>query len=262
MTALQKRDTRLFARSRWRYAPPRTPLGSRVVRSIAAVWAIGAATGPARAADDATSAPTARPNDPREVVLAVGYGAIVLPGGFDSYSITDKRERATTLDALAIDVTRRVAWLEYGARFWRSGGSSDGRGASAHVLTRWTTQARLVPWRFRTIEPWMGAELGLALADDYAIWNKTENEPERRAVGGVRPGLVAGLEAGARVRVSTLLAFGLRGGPLFLGFDRAPSAIAPSAAEASYFVRPTDYGRRVWISLGLTAELTVPDGAM
>jgi hypothetical protein len=78
-------------------------------------------------------------------------------------------------------------------------------------------------------------------------------------VAGARPGLVAGLEAGGRWRLAPLIALGLRGGLLFLGFDRAGDPAAESPLAAKYFVQPTDYGRRVWLSMALTAELTVPD---
>jgi hypothetical protein len=195
----------------------------------------------------------------REVVLALGYGSIVAPGGIEVYRITDSAERVAALDGFSIDVTRRLPLFEFGARFWRMGGSSDGKGASAHVLTRISSEARFYPWRFGTVEPWLGTELGLALADDFALWNAVDKEPARRAVAGVRPGLVAGLEAGARFRLGSIIALGLHGGLLFLGFDRVRGPVADSPEAPKYFVRPTDYGSRLWLSVGLTAELTVPD---
>ena len=196
----------------------------------------------------------------REVVLALGYGSIVAPQGIAVHRTTGSAERVAAFDGLSVDVTRRLPHFEFGARFWRMGSASDGKGAHAHVLTRWTTEVRFYPWQFGTVEPWVGWEFGLALADDFALWNATDREPARRAVAGVRPGIVAGLEAGARLRLTSLLALGLRGGALFLGFDRAGGPVADSPAAPKYFVQPTDYGRRLWLSMALTAELTVPDG--
>jgi hypothetical protein len=33
----------------------------------------------------------------------------------------------------------------------------------------------------------------------------------------------------------------------------------PGDTKGAYFVRPTDYARRIWSSLALTVEITVPD---
>jgi hypothetical protein len=210
------------------------------------------------AADDASHTATSR-DARREVVLALGYGSIVAPRGIMVSRTTDTAERVAAFDGLSVDVTRRLPHFEFGARFWRMGGGSDGKGSQAHVLTRWTSEVRFYPWLFRTVEPWVGGELGLALADDFALWNATDKEPARRAVAGVRPGLVAGLEAGARLRLGPFIALGVRGGALFLGFDRAEGRVTDSPEAPKYFVQPIDYGRRVWLSIGLTAELTVPD---
>jgi hypothetical protein len=195
----------------------------------------------------------------REVVLALGYGSIVAPQSIEVYRSAESADRVAAFDGFSVDVTRRVSFFEYGARFWRLGGSSDGNGASAHVLTRWTTQARFYPWHLRTVEPWIGSELGLALAEDFATWNATDKEPAHQTVAGVRPGFVAGLETGARLHLASILAIGLRGGVLFLGFDSAGGPVADSPQSTKYAVQPTDYGRRVWLSVALTAELTVPD---
>ena len=203
--------------------------------------------------------PTVTPAERREVVIAVGYSSIVAPSGLDVYRITNTFERVKALDGFSVDVTRRWRGIEYGVRFWSMPGVSDGRGASAHSLTRFTTQGRFYPWQFHTVEPWIGAELGLALADDFAIWNKTEKEPAHRAVADVRPGIVAGLEVGARIRVASLLALGARGGLMYLGFEKAGGPVAESAQAAKFFVQPTDYGQKLWLSMALTAELTVPD---
>jgi hypothetical protein len=210
------------------------------------------------AADDASR--TANFADARrEVVLAVGYGSMVAPRGIVVSRTTDTAERVAAFDALSVEVTRRLPHFEFGARFWRMGGASDGKGAQAHVLTRWTTEARFYPWRYRTVEPWVGGEVGLALAEDFALWSATDKEPARQAVAGVRPGLVAGLEMGARLRLGPFIALGVRGGALLMGFDRAEGRVAESPEAPKYFVQPIDYGRRLWLSIGLTAELTVPD---
>ena len=218
-----------------------------------------AASRVALAADEGPPSAAVLANARREVVLALGYGSIVAPRGIVVAQSTETAERVAGFDGLSVDVTRRLSSFEYGARFWTMRGSSDGRGASAHTLTRLTTQARFYPWHLRTVEPWVGAELGLAIADDFAVWDQTTTEPAHRAVAGARPGLVAGLEAGGRWRLAPLIALGLRGGLLFLGFDRAGGPVAESPPTAKYFVQPTDYGRRVWLSMALTAELTVPD---
>ena len=183
--------------------------------------ALVAVPGVARAAGETVpSAPTSAETR-REVVLALGYGSIVAPRGIVVYRTTDTAERVAALDGLSLDIMRRFPLFEFGARFWRMDGSSDGKGASAHVLTRLSSEARFYPLGFGTVEPWVGVELGLALADDFALWSAVEKEPARRASAGVRPGLVAGLEAGGRLRLSSIIALGLRGGALFLGFDRA-----------------------------------------
>lgn len=198
------------------------------------------------------------PEARREVVIAVGYGSMIAPSGITVHRGAGTYEQVSALDGISIDVTRRLPQLEYGVRFFSMPGSSDGRGASAHALTRFETQARFYPWRFRTVEPWIGAEAGLALADDFATWDKTETEPAHRVVADVRPGFVAGLEVGARLHLTPLLALGARGGLLYLAIDRAgPYYESPSTSK--FFVQPTDYGDRLWLSLALTAELTVPD---
>jgi hypothetical protein len=227
-------------------------------RRAAAEVASGAATFAGAQADLSRSRETPAPAR-REVVLALGYGSLVVPRGIVVSRTTDSAERVAAIDGLSVDITRRLPQLELGARFWRMGGASDGKGAHAHVLTRWTTEARFYPWQFRTVEPWVGAELGLVLADDFALWDATGTQPARRAVAGVRPGLVAGLEAGARLHLGPLLALGLRGGILYLGFDRTGGKVADSPEAPKYFVQPTDYGRRLWLSMGIVAELTVPD---
>lgn len=221
--------------------------------------ALIAAPGTAHAADEAPSSVAAPADARREVVLALGYGSIVAPRGIVVHRATNAAERVAGFDGVSIDVTRRLPLFEVGARFWTMRDASDGKGASAHVLTRLTTEARFYPWHFRTVEPWVGGELGLALAEDFAVWDAMDKEPAHRAVAGVRPGIVAGLEAGGRLHLASFIALGLRAGALFLGFDRAGGPVADSPQTPKYFVQPTDYGRRLWLSMALTAELTVPD---
>jgi hypothetical protein len=234
----------------------------RASRAAALCCAIFFATPTGARADGETTHPVPPsalpPEARREVVIAVGYGSMIAPGGLTVHRITSTTERVSALDGIAIDVTRRLPQLEYGLRFWSMPASSDGRGKSAHALTRFETQARFYPWRFRTVEPWIGAEGGLALADDFAMWDKTETEAAHRVVADVRPGFVAGLEVGARFHLTPLLALGARGGLLYLGIERArPYFESPETSK--FFVQPTNYGERLWLSLAITAELTVPD---
>jgi hypothetical protein len=221
--------------------------------------ALAAGPGLAHAESDDPQSAKTRAEARREVVLALGYGSMVAPRSMAVYRSAGTAEQVAAFDGFSVDLTRRIPFFEYGARFWRMGDSSDGKGSSAHVLTRWTTEARVYPWRLRTIEPWIGWEFGFALADDFAVWNQSDKEQAHRVVAGVRPGLVAGLEAGARLHLASLVAVGLRGGLLFLGFDRAGGPVSESPQTPKYLVQPTDYGRRVWLSVALTAELTVPD---
>jgi hypothetical protein len=195
----------------------------------------------------------------REVVLAFGYGPIVTPRGIVVYTATDTAESEKALSGISVDLTRRVEHFSLGARFWHMGATSNGLGSSAHVLTRLSTQARYHPWTLRPLEPWVGVELGLALAEDFAVWAKTDKDPAHQTTTGVRPGFAGALEAGAQLRVGGPLAFGLRGGLLYMGFEPATQKVAESPAAAKYFVYPTDYGQRIWLSIALTAELAVSD---
>jgi hypothetical protein len=214
----------------------------------------------ARALDEAPVPPCLPSREARrEAVIALGYGSLILPRGLPMTTIAGNAEKVSAIGGLSIDVAQRISAFEYGARFFTTGGSSDGRGSSAHVLTRLVTEGRFYPWPFRTLEPWIGAELGLALADDFAIWNKTERESAHRAVGDVRPGFVAGLEAGARLHLTSLFALGARAGALYMAFDRAGGPVRESAETTTFFVQPADYGRNVWLTVALTAELTVAD---
>ena len=213
----------------------------------------------ARAAEEARPGTAAADMARREVVLALGYGSMIAPRGIEVSRTPENAERVGAFDGFSVDVTRRVPLFEVGARFWRTGGSSDGKGSAAHVLTRLTTEVRVYPWRLRTVEPWVGAELGLALADDFALWNPIDKEPAHRAVAGTRPGIAAGLEAGARLHLASLIALGLRGGLLYLGFDRVGGPVAESPQTAKFSVQPIDYRQRIWFSAALTIELTVPD---
>jgi hypothetical protein len=215
-------------------------------------------TAPAPVAVEAPLAPT-RAAARREVVLAFGYGPIIAPSGILVYTATDTAESTKAFAGISVDVTRRVEHFSLGARFWHMGATSDGYGSSAHVLTRISTQARYHPWISRTLEPWVGVELGLALAEDFATWVKTDKDAAHQTTTGVRPGFAGALEVGAQLRIGGPLAFGLRGGALYMGFESATEKVAESPTAAKYFVVPTDYGQRIWLSLALTAELAVSD---
>jgi len=195
----------------------------------------------------------------REVVLAFGYGPVIAPSGVVVYTEPDKAESTKAFAGISVDVTRRIEHFSLGARFWHMGATSNGLGSSAHALTRISTQARYHPWISRTLEPWVGVELGLALAEDFAVWAKTDAEPAHQTTTGVRPGFAGALEAGAQLRIGGPLALGLRGGVLYMGFESATGKVAESPSASKYFVVPTDYGQRLWLSIALTAELAVSD---
>jgi hypothetical protein len=154
---------------------------------------------------------------------------------------------------------RRFPSFEYGVLAWSTGGSSDGNGSFAHVLLRFSIEARWLPWGYGRFEPWLGAQLGIAAADDFAQWNATDTD-RAHSVSVARFGDTAGLDAGLRGRLGEFLALGLRGGLLYMNLPQVRSVTTePGDTKGNYFVRPTDYGRRVWYSLLVSAEVTVPD---
>jgi hypothetical protein len=197
----------------------------------------------------------------REVTLGFGYGAIVSPRAIRN----DADGRAPTYDSVftgwMLEVTsRRLANVELGLLAWSTGGSSDGRGSYAHVLLRLEAEARWLPWGFGRIEPWIGIELGLAAADDYAKWDATAKPERAHSASVARAGYTGGIGAGVRGRAGDLVAFGVRGGLLYLRLPRPGGVVSePGDSTGAYVVRPTDYGRRLWYSVMLSAEITVSD---
>jgi hypothetical protein len=195
----------------------------------------------------------------RETALALGYGAIWAMKPPVSYQNARSRDYLGVLTGLSLEVTTRpLAIFEYGLGAWSTGGSPDNGGTYLHEMSRFTAQGRFFPWGFGRVEPWIGAELGILVADDRAIWD--DPQTGRHSVASSRVGYVEGLIAGGRARLGDLVAAGLCGGLLFVGFTRAdPVVHEPGDAKGTYFIRPTDYGRRLWYSLMLSIELTVRD---
>jgi hypothetical protein len=233
-----------------------------VLALIAAPSTAFAAEGAPFSADDAAKSPAGdeRPAPRREVTLGLGYGSIVSPGGVRNDAKAGARMYETTFTGWTIEVTgRRFPMFEYGLTAWSTGGSSDGTGSYAHVLLRFAVEARWLPWGFGRVEPWIGAELGLAAADDYAKWEATEDE-RAHSVSEARIGDTAGAGVGVRGRLGDYFALGLRGGLLYMNFPKVRGPVTePGDTKGVYVVYPTDYGRRVWYSLMLSAEVTVPD---
>jgi hypothetical protein len=176
-----------------------------------------------------------------------------------TYAASDAPSTSSTLTGYGLEITRRsLPWFEYGFQAWSTGGSTDGRGSYAHVLSRVGGEVRFLPCGIARIEPWIGAELGLAVADDYVAWDQTQTGPH--AVWVPRVGYAEALAVGGRARISDMIAMGAQAGLLFLGFSRADRIERdPADAIGTYFLRPADYGRRLWYALTLSAELTVPD---
>jgi hypothetical protein len=201
-----------------------------------------------------------RPAPRREVTLGLGYGAIVSPRAFRNDADGRGPTYDSTMTGWMIEVTgRRFATFEYGLLAWSTGGSSDGRGSYAHVLLRIEAEARWLPWGFGRIEPWLGVELGVAAADDYVKWDSAVTGTGSHSASLARPGYIGGVGAGLRGRAGELVAFGLRGGLLYLGLARSGPVKEPGNTGNVYLVRPTDYGRHLWYSVMLSAEITVSD---
>jgi|SRR6266545_2988471 len=212
----------------------------------------------AERADPSVDAPMSPPR--RETGLSIGYAGIVPPRGFVSYARADAPEAPAIIMGTSLDVTRRFhALFEYGFVGWLTGGSSDGQGSYAHLLSRFGGQFRYFPWGFGRVEPWIGGELELALADDLVTWDPTATS-DFHTVSVARVGHAEGLAAGARVRLGDMFAFGARGGLLLLGFAKAnPKEVEPGDTTETYFIRPNNYGTRLWYSVSFSLELTVPD---
>jgi hypothetical protein len=239
-------------------------------------WLVGAAIGlasaPAFAEDlvggrsdspaaDEPGVPVVRPWPRREITLSLGYGSMSSAGSFVR---SDPGPKAPSYEAgfsgWTLEVTgRRFPHFEYGFLAWSKGDSSDGKGSFAHALLRLAVEARWLPWGYGWVEPWVGAQLGVVAADDYAKWDATEAEREH-SVSVARFGDAAALEAGLRGRLGEFFALGLRGGLLYMNLPQVRAVVTePGDAKGDYFVRPTDYSRRLWFSLLVSAEITVPD---
>ena len=103
-----------------------------------------------------------------------------------------------------------------------------------------------------------GAELGLVLADDFANWDATA-KTGAHAVSATRLGHLEGLTAGARLRLSDMIAVGARGGLLLVGFPKASVEHEEGDDTGTYVIHPTDYRTKLWYSVMLSAEITVTD---
>ena len=238
----------------------------RVVRTSLALL-LGLAPAFALAQSTEVALDSARPSEikpalrRREVTLGLGYGAIVSPRAIRNDASGGVPAYDSVFTGWMLEVTtRRLANVELGLFAWSTGGSSDGRGSYAHQLLRIEAEARWLPWGFGRIEPWIGIDLGLAAADDYAKWDATPKPERAHSASVARAGYTGGIGAGLRGRAGELVAFGLRGGLLYLRLPRPSGAVSePGDSTGVYVVRPTDYGRRLWYSVTLSAEITVPD---
>ncbi len=228
-----------------------------------AIWALAIALccGEVAAAERSDQTAEASSASRAETGLSVGYAGIVPPPSFVSYANANAREAPAIITGTSFEVTRRFhARFEYGFLAWLTGGTSDGKGSYAHLLSRFGGQFRYLPWGFGRLEPWIGAELELALADDIARWDPTDTTA-LHTVSLARAGHAEGLAAGARARIGELFAFGARGGLLVLGFANAAHRTEqePGDTTGTYFIRPADYKTKLWYSVAFTIELTVPD---
>jgi hypothetical protein len=166
---------------------------------------------------------------------------------------------SASMSGIGVEVTRRfLPTLECGILAWLAGASSDGKGTYAHGLTRFVGEARFVPWALARIEPWIGAEAGFMLADDFATWDATATASAHQ-VSSTRFGHVEGLSLGTRARLTRGIALDARGGLLLVGFPKATTEHEPGDTTGMYVVRPTDYRTRPWYSFMLSAEITVSD---
>jgi hypothetical protein len=195
---------------------------------------------------------------PRETSIALGYEIL---GAFKQPLIFPAARGAPVtgaLEGLRLQVSHRpFGFLQWGAFAWTTGGTDDGRGDYVHELSRFAGTVRFVPWGFTRFEPWLGAELGIAVADDRASWN--DPQTGKHAVSLSRVGWDEGVSAGLRVRLGELVALGGQGGVSFLGFTRPDAVVHEAGDTGRYFIRPADYGRRLWYSVGLTLELYARD---
>jgi hypothetical protein len=191
--------------------------------------------------------------------VGIGYAGITpfkMPVGYDAATTPLS---SATFTGYSLQVTRRFGpQLECGVITVLAGSSPDGRGTYAHGLSRFAGEIRWLPLGFGRVEPWIGADMGFALADDIATWDAT-SKTGPHSVSKTRLGYIEGLTAGARLRLSDWIAVGALGGLMLLGFPKADVEREPGDATGTYFLRPTDYRTRVWYSAMLSAEITVMD---
>jgi hypothetical protein len=227
-------------------------------------WLIGAAlalaSGAATAEERGPGVPDERPWPRREVTLGLGFGSLSASSSFvrSDAGIKSPYYESTFTGWMLEATSRRFPSFEFGMLAWSTGGASDGQGSFAHVLLRFAVEARYLPWGYGRFEPWIGAQLGIAVADDYAKWDA--GDAPAHSVSVSRFGDAAALELGARGRLAEYLAVNLRGGLLYMNLPQVRGiTVEPGDTKGNYFVRPTDYARRVWYSLLVSAEITVPD---
>ncbi len=198
----------------------------------------------------------------RETVLTLGYGSMQSASFVRSDGAAGVPSYESSFTGWMIEATsRRFPSFEYGLSAWSTGGSSDGRGSYAHVLLRFAVEARWLPWGYGRVEPWLGVELGLAAADDYAKWERTQSDAEH-SLSAARLGDLAAFDVGVRGRLGDFFALGLRGGLLYMNLAQVRGPVREAGdtnPKSAIVLRPTDYGRRIWSTVMLTAEVTIPD---
>ncbi len=228
-------------------------------RSVFVLGVAGAAICGNAAAE--VAAATAEPTSPpqRETTVGLGFAAIApfkAPVGYDAAHVPLS---SATFAGYSLEVTRRFRpQLEGGIVIWLAPSSSDGKGSYAHALSRFAGELRFVPWGFGRVEPWIGGELGIVLADDYASWDATAMTGPH-AVSATRLGHFEEITAGARLRLSTGIALEARGGVSLVGFAKPSVEHETGDTTGAYLVRPTDYRTRIWYSAMLSLEITVMD---
>src|SRR5205823_493879 len=149
------------------------------------------------------------------------YGSIVTATGYaESDAGTHSPVYQTNITGWTLEATsRRFPSFEYGFLAFSTGGSSDGSGSFAHVLMRFAVEARWLPWGYGRVEPWLGGDLGIAAADDYARWDQRSND-RAHSVSVARIGDTVALHAGLRGRLGEFFALGARGGLMYMNFPK------------------------------------------
>lgn len=205
----------------------------------------------------ATPEPATAPQ--RETTVGLGYAAFApfkAPAGYDAANVPLS---SASFAGYTLELTRRFhPQLECGIVTWLAPSSSNGKGSYAHALSRFAGELRFVPWGFGRVEPWIGGQLGVVLADDYASWDATAMTGPH-AVSATRLGHFEEITAGARLRLSSGIALEARGGVSLVGFAKPSVEHETGDTTGAYLVRPTDYRTRIWYSAMLSLEVTVMD---